>query len=119
MRSNDGGISRLKKRLKAIPQDVREATVPSLMKNANAIANTMRQLAPDDPATDAPDLNSSIAVTGPGEQTPEYSQPGGAMTPACTTTHRTLLLLQTCWRASFLWVIDLPGFGHQGGFFRT
>ena len=80
MRSNDGGISRLKKRLKAIPQDVREATVPSLMKNANAIANTMRQLAPDDPATDAPDLNSSIAVTGPGEQTPEYSQPGGAMT---------------------------------------
>lgn len=62
-----------------IPRRVREAVMPELLKQGNDLAVTMRILAPDDPATDAPDLRSSIAVTGPGEQTPPYSQPGGSM----------------------------------------
>ena len=36
----------------------------------------MERLAPEDEG----DLKASIAVTGPGRQTPAYSQPGGAMT---------------------------------------
>ncbi|EYD73613.1 Phage protein, HK97, gp10 [Rubellimicrobium mesophilum DSM 19309] len=35
----------------------------------------MRALAPEDEG----DLKASIAVTGPGQQTPPYSQPGGSM----------------------------------------
>lgn len=62
-----------------IPKRVREAVKPELVKQGNDLAVTMRILAPDDPATGAPDLRSSIAVTGPGEQTPPYSQPGGSM----------------------------------------
>ncbi|MBB4123288.1 HK97-gp10 family putative phage morphogenesis protein [Martelella radicis] len=72
--ANDGGISRLKRRLNAIPKDVREAIVPDLMKSGNELASTMKSLAPEDSG----DLKSSIAVTGPGQQTPPYSQPGGA-----------------------------------------
>ncbi|WP_035026601.1 HK97-gp10 family putative phage morphogenesis protein [Gemmobacter nectariphilus] len=76
---NDGGLSSFQRRMRAVPQAAREAIKPVLMKQAEAMADTMRSLAPDDPATDAPDLKSSIAVTGPGEATPPYSQPGGAM----------------------------------------
>lgn len=78
--ANDGGIGRLKRRLAAIPKNVKEAVQPTLQKQADAMADTMRRLAPDDPATDAPDLKSSIAVTPGGQQTPPYSQPGGSMT---------------------------------------
>lgn len=78
--SSDGGIGRLQRRLAAIPGVVRKAVKPALMKQGNAMAATMRQLAPDDPATGEPDLKTSIEVTGPGEQTPAYSQPGGSMT---------------------------------------
>ncbi len=77
--TGDGGISRLKARLKAIPDAVKAAASVATLKQANAIADTMRRLAPDDPATSAPDLKSSITVTGPGSATPGYSQPGGAM----------------------------------------
>jgi HK97 gp10 family phage protein len=77
--TNDGGISRLQKRLAAIPKDVKAAVVPTILKQAELMANTMRAFAPDDPATDAPDLKSSIAVTPAGQQTPAYSQPGGSM----------------------------------------
>jgi HK97 gp10 family phage protein len=78
--SDDGGIGRLKKRLAAIPQAVKEAAQVTTLKQAETIAKTMRQFAPDDPATSAPDLKSSIVVTPAGGQTPAYSQPGGAMT---------------------------------------
>ncbi|AMM83146.1 HK97 gp10 family phage protein [Martelella lutilitoris] len=74
--ADDGGISRLKKRLNAIPKDVREAVAPDLLKSGNELAATMKQLAPEDSG----DLKDSIAVTGPGEQTPAYSQPGGSKT---------------------------------------
>lgn len=77
--ANDGGIGRLQKRLAAIPANVRAAALPSVLKQAEAMAGTMRTLAPDDPATSAPDLKSSIRVTPAGQQTPAYSQPGGSM----------------------------------------
>ena len=69
---------RLRRRLQAIPRDVRKAVQPALVQNANELADMMRRLAPDDPATDAPDLKTSIAVTLPGNATPAYSQPGGS-----------------------------------------
>ncbi|MCO5163536.1 MAG: HK97 gp10 family phage protein [Mesorhizobium sp.] len=71
-------VARLQARMEAIPQRVREAVAPSLVQSANELAGMMRQLAPDDPATDAPDLKSSIAVTAPDQSTPPYSQPGGS-----------------------------------------
>ncbi|WP_028030528.1 HK97-gp10 family putative phage morphogenesis protein [Gemmobacter nectariphilus] len=77
--ANDGGLASFQRRMRAIPQAAREAVQPTLVREAEKIAATMRHLAPDDPATPAPDLKSSIAVTGPGQSTPPYSQPGGAM----------------------------------------
>lgn len=77
--ANDGGLSRIQQRMAMIPRRVRDAVKPELVKQGNDLAVTMRILAPDDPATGAPDLRSSIEVTGPGEQTPPYSQPGGSM----------------------------------------
>lgn len=71
-------LQRLDRRMAAIPQAVREAVRPALIKSGDELADAMRHLAPDDPATGAPDLKSSIAVTLPGEQTPAYSQPGGS-----------------------------------------
>lgn len=70
---------RLRRRLKAIPKAAVAAVQPALIKNAQQMADTMRQLAPDDPATGSPDLKSSIAVTPAGQATPAYSQPGGSM----------------------------------------
>lgn len=71
-------VQRLRRRLQAIPRNVREAVQPTLVQNANELADMMRRLAPDDPDTSAPDLKSSIAVTAPGHTTPPYSQPGGS-----------------------------------------
>lgn len=51
---------------------------PALEKGAEEVAAAQRALAPDDPATGAPDLRTSIAVTPPGQATPAYSQPGGS-----------------------------------------
>lgn len=71
---NDGGLSRFQKRMRAIPKEVREAVQPALVKGAEEMARSMRALAP----VDEGDLRDSIEVTGPGEQTPAYSQPGGS-----------------------------------------
>ncbi len=76
--ADDGGLLRFQKRMAAIPEAVRRDVQPALLKSGDELAGVMRGLAPDDPATDAPDLKSSIAVTGPGQQTPAYSQPGGS-----------------------------------------
>lgn len=59
---DDGGISRLQRRLNAIPAAVRQAVQPSLDKNSNELANLMKRLAPDDPETKGDDLRSSIHV---------------------------------------------------------
>lgn len=70
------GIKRFQQRMQAIPKAVRKATEPALMTSAYEIADMAEQLAPEDTG----DLKGSIAVTGPGQQTPPYSQPGGAHT---------------------------------------
>lgn len=72
--ANDGGLSRIQQRLNAIPREVKAALEPALLKQAETIAATMRQLAP----VRTGELRDSIAVTGPGQMTPPYSQPGGA-----------------------------------------
>lgn len=70
------GRKNLQRRLEAIPEAVRGAVVPALLKSADEIAATMRHLAPQ--RTGA--LKKSIVVTPPGGQTPPYSQPGGSTT---------------------------------------
>jgi len=74
--ANDGGIGRLQKRLAAIPAEVKQAVQPTLLRQAEAMAATMRSFAP----VDQGDLKESITVTPAGQQTPAYSQPGGSMT---------------------------------------
>lgn len=76
MTAGDGGIGKLQRRLAAIPKDVREAVQPSLKRQANQMAKTMRAFAP----VDSGDLRDSIEVTPGGQQTPAYSQPGGSLT---------------------------------------
>ncbi len=71
------GLASFQRRMQAIPQAVRQAVAPSLIRAAGIVADVITSLAPDDPTTQAPDLKTSIAVTGPGQQTPPYSQPGG------------------------------------------
>lgn len=75
----DDGLKSFQRRMAAVPEAARQAVKPALVREGNKIAATMRALAPDDPKTAAPDLRSSIAVTGPGLTTPPYSQPGGSM----------------------------------------
>lgn len=76
MATNDGGIGRLKARLAAIPQEVKEAVQPALTKQADQMAASMRGFVPVDDG----DLQKSITVTQAGASTPPYSQPGGSMT---------------------------------------
>jgi HK97 gp10 family phage protein len=65
---------RLRRRMRAIPQAVREAVVPALVLSGNELAGRMRALAPE--RTGA--LKESIVATPPGASTPPYSQPGGS-----------------------------------------
>lgn len=73
---SDGGLSSFQKRMRAIPLAARLAVQPSLVKGAEEIAALQRSMAPVDDG----DLKNSITVTGPGQTTPPYSQPGGALT---------------------------------------
>lgn len=73
--AQDGGLSRFQRRLRSIPAAVRAAVRPALVSAAEDMAATMRVLAPEDTG----DLKRSIEVTGPGQATPAYSQPGGSM----------------------------------------
>lgn len=72
--ADDGGLKSFQNRLRAIPVAARKAVAPALMKSAYEIADTMEALAPEDTG----DLKNSITVTGPGQPTPPYSQPGGS-----------------------------------------
>jgi len=72
---NDGGLSSFKRRMQAIPKAVRDAVAPALVSAAEDVAEAQRALAPEDTG----DLKASITVTGPGQSTPPYSQPGGSM----------------------------------------
>ena len=72
----DGGLKRFQQRMRAIPDAVREGVKPALVTSANEMAGAMKALAPEDEG----DLKESIQVTGPGQKTPPYSQPGGSTT---------------------------------------
>lgn len=74
MRSDDESLRRFRRRMAAIPPAVRLAVMPALVKGADEIATVARILAP----VDSGDLRDSIAVTGPMQATPPYSQPGGS-----------------------------------------
>lgn len=76
--SDDGGLARFQARMRAIPKAVREAVQPALVKGAEETADLMRQMAESSRDTGA--LIDSITVTGPGQTTPPYSQPGGSYT---------------------------------------
>lgn len=71
---DDGGLSKFQRRMNAIPKAVREAVEPALIKGADEIAAAQKALAPEDTGA----LKDSIEVTGPGQMTPPYSQPGGS-----------------------------------------
>lgn len=67
-------LSRLSKKLEAMPERVRESVAPSLEKSGNELVGTMRRLAPEETGA----LERSITVTPGGQSTPPYSQPGGS-----------------------------------------
>lgn len=73
--SDDGGITRLRTRLRNIPGKVKAAVQPALKRQGNAMAGTMRSLV----AVDSGATRDSITVTPGGQLTPAYSQPGGQM----------------------------------------
>lgn len=70
----DDGLSSFQRRMKAIPNAVRDAVKPALIASAEETAAFQRALAPVDTGR----LRDSIAVTPPGHPTPAYSQPGGS-----------------------------------------
>lgn len=71
----DDGLAKFQRRMEAIPRAARQAVKPALVKAAEDVAHLQRALAPEKTG----DLKASIHVTGPGEATPAYSQPGGSM----------------------------------------
>jgi HK97 gp10 family phage protein len=73
---DDGGISRLQRRLAEIPANVRASVQPALLKQAQAMERTMDTLVPVKSGA----LKDSIEITIGGQSTPAYSQPGGSMT---------------------------------------
>ncbi|WP_144292177.1 HK97 gp10 family phage protein [Rhodoligotrophos appendicifer] len=83
MARNSRQIKNFEKRLTAIPRAVREALTPTLLKSGEELVASMRQLA--ESSRDTGGLINSIAVTGPGQQTPAYSQPGGSLIVAPLT----------------------------------
>lgn len=74
--ANDGGLSRIQQRLNAIPKKIREAATAATRMAADDVAGDMKHLAQASKNTGA--LIDSITVTGSGETTPPYSQPGGS-----------------------------------------
>jgi HK97 gp10 family phage protein len=69
----DNGLSKLQKRLAAIPAEVRLAVQPALIAAANQIAADAKRMVP----VEHGDLQDSIEVTPGGSSTPSHSQPGG------------------------------------------
>ncbi len=71
-------LSRIFAKLDRIPEAIRQQIRPELMRGAAEIARLQRGFA--EASRDTGALIDSITVTGPGEQTPPYSQPGGSHT---------------------------------------
>lgn len=72
--SRSAQARRMHRRLKNLPKAVVAAATPALREAAEEIAADMRRKAPEKTGA----LKKSIAVTGPGEMTPDHSQPGGS-----------------------------------------
>ena len=70
------GLASFQKRMAAVPKAARKAVEPALVAAAYDVLDAQEALAPEDTG----DLKGSGAVTGPGQSTPPYSQPGGSMT---------------------------------------
>ncbi|WP_299648575.1 HK97-gp10 family putative phage morphogenesis protein [uncultured Jannaschia sp.] len=70
------GLASFQARMRAVPKAARAAVKPALLSAGHDVGDTIETLAPEDTG----DLKGSVAVTGPGETTPPYSQPGGSMT---------------------------------------
>ncbi|RVJ82707.1 HK97-gp10 family putative phage morphogenesis protein [Sinorhizobium medicae] len=75
-KKDDGGLSNLMARMDAVKNAPRRQINKALMTSANELADAQRHLA--EASRDTGALIDSIAVTGPGEATPAYSQPGGS-----------------------------------------
>jgi HK97 gp10 family phage protein len=71
-------IQRLMRRLDGIPGAIKQDMQPAVVKSADEVADLQRRLAETSRDTGA--LIDSIEVTGPGDTTPPYSQPGGSHT---------------------------------------
>jgi len=74
--ADDGGLSRIQRRLNAIPRYVKERMAVVTVEEANRVAEDMRTMAM--PSKDTGALIDSITVTPGGQSTPPYSQPGGS-----------------------------------------
>lgn len=73
--ADDGGLSRIQRRLNAIPKRLKERMGAVAVEEAGKIAADMKAFA--EVSRDTGALIESIAITGPGQVTPPYSQPGG------------------------------------------
>jgi HK97 gp10 family phage protein len=69
-------LTRLLKRLEAIPKAVRDATQPALAASGQELVDAMKALAEASRLTS--DLIETITMTTAGNTTPPYSQPGGS-----------------------------------------
>lgn len=69
-------LTRLQKRLEAIPKAVIAAVQPALEKSGDELVAAMKALA--ETSRDTGDLIGSIEMTTAGNMTPPYSQPGGS-----------------------------------------
>lgn len=73
---DDGGLSNLMSAMDRVKKAPRKQIAKALLASANELADAQKHLAR--PSRDTGALIDSIAVTGPGEATPAYSQPGGS-----------------------------------------
>ena len=71
--ANKDGLDNLMKAFDRVKKAPRDRINAALLTSANELADAQRHLAPEDTGA----LKDSITVTGPGQRTPPYSQPGG------------------------------------------
>jgi len=74
MSRHDTGTAGFKRKLRRVMDASREELTKALIKSAEETARAQRALVPVDTGA----LRDSITVTGPGQRTPAYSQPGGS-----------------------------------------
>jgi HK97 gp10 family phage protein len=77
---SSNGLKETLAAMEAAKRAARAAIMPELEQAGRDLRLTMRVLAPRDTGA----LENSVAVTGPGETTPSYSQPGGSRTAGAT-----------------------------------